>query len=192
MTDDRPTPRYGEYAPEGWVNPVAPVDETPEARGTDQRGPVAVSADARPDDATGTAPPALTTRRRIDRAATFALIGLGAYGTIQAIARVPGFAAGVLAQYESMGLDLTGFAHSDALQVYAVVAAVVAVVVFAVSLRWTLRRLRAGKIGFVVPLLAGVVFSVAQGVGAAAVLTSDPVFTPAMQSFITQLLSTAP
>jgi hypothetical protein len=190
MTDDRPKPRYGEYAPEGWVNPVtAEADTAEEARVTEQDARPAISTDVRPGDATRTAPPALSTGRRIDRVATFALIGLGAFGAIQAVARVPGYAETQLAQFETFGLDLSGFGSSGALQTFGVVMAVLAVTLFAVSTWWTLRRLRAGRLGFVVPLVAGVVFGLVQGFGAAAILMGDPAFAEAMQSFTNDYFS---
>ncbi|ROS51508.1 DUF6264 family protein [Frigoribacterium sp. PhB24] len=190
MTDERPKPRYGEYAPEGWVNPVTAADDTAEeARVAEQDARPALSTDVRAGDETRTAPPALTTGRRVDRVATFALIGLGAFGAIQAIARVPGYATTQLAQFETFGLDLSGFGSSAALQTFGTVMAVVAVTLFSVSTWWTLRRLRAGRLGFVVPLVAGVVFGLIQGFGAAAILMGDPAFAEAMQSFTNDYFS---
>jgi len=181
MSDDRPRPRYGEYAPEGWVNPVTAADETatPEA-GRDVRP--ATSAEARPGAETPTVPPVLSTGRRVDRVATFALIGLGAFGAVQAVARAPRYAAAQLAQFSSFDVDLSGFGSEATLQAFGVAMAVFAVAVFAVSTWWTLRRLRAGRLGFVVPLVAGVVFSLVQGFGAAAILMSDPAFASQMQT----------
>lgn len=181
MTDDRPRPRYGEYAPEGWVNPVATDDAAQEARVAEQDARVAVTADARSGDGAPTAPPVLTTGRRIDRVATFALIGLGAFGAIQAVARAPRYADDQLAQFSQFDADLTGFTSSAALQTFGIVMAVFAVALFAFSTWWSLRRLKAGRLGFVVPLVAGIVFSLVQGFGAAAILMSDPVFAASMQ-----------
>jgi hypothetical protein len=189
MSDDRPRPRYGEYAPEGWVNPVATDDAAQEARVAEQDARPTTTADGRSGDGTLTAPPALTTGRRVDRVATFALIGLGAFGAIQAVARAPRYAEDQLAQFAQFDADLSGFSSTGALQTFGVVMAVFAVALFAFSTWWTLRRLRAGRLGFVVPLVAGVVFSLVQGFGAAAVLMSDPAFAASMQKITDSFFS---
>ena len=64
MTDDRPRPQYGEYAPPGWVSPVAapePVIAAPPPSGT---------------------PSAAPTRRTWDVAVTLALLGFGLYSVV--------------------------------------------------------------------------------------------------------------
>jgi hypothetical protein len=203
MTDDssaprdaRPRPRYGEYAPEGWVSPVAEAAATREAelaaRASSDPSPLASTTSGRAGvpgpRRTGVDLAAMSTGRRVDRAVTYGLIALGAFAVVRAIASVPRFAAIQVSGFREMGLVLDGLGSTDALQTVGLVSAVAAVVLFSVSLWWSLRRLRAGRVTFFVPLVAGVVFSLGQGIAGAVVLMSDPVFADALESYMGRLL----
>jgi len=186
--DGRPRPRYGEYAPEGWVSPVAPP-EAPEAAPA-VAGRSDASADQaarRPQPAPGAwgAPPrpgapVLSGGRRFDRVATFLLIGLGGYGVVSNVVLASTFASSLLSALGTAGYPVDVFTGQSDLQRAGAIIAVVSVAVFAVTLIWTIRRLRAFKISFWVPLSAGVIVSILQMALVLAVLFGDAAFTQAI------------
>ncbi|KQR66491.1 DUF6264 family protein [Frigoribacterium sp. Leaf172] len=181
--DERPRPRYGEYAPEGWVNPVAPVESSTEssAPSTAQQGPSpAVRSDA-PAAGTWGAPPRpavndSTGGRRFDRVATFVLLGIGLYSVVSNVVMASSFSSALLSAMSGAGYSTDAFTSQDALQRVGVIIAVSTVAAFAVTLIWSLRRLAARKVTFWVPLSIGVVMSIVQMVLVLGVLFGDAGF----------------
>ena len=107
----RQAPRYGEYAPPGWVSPVPPVDE-PEAstgegngRGVPGRDPFSVSPlrgyDAPPPTgAPVPGPPPLPVRRSGGRFFTMFLLVFGAWHVITGLFSTSTFAASLVAEFK--------------------------------------------------------------------------------------------
>ena len=182
--DARPRPRYGEYAPEGWVSPVADAAAAREAE-LAAKAAESRAVDARPGAAPGTqvaptagpaTPAALSTGRRVDRIATLALIGLAVYNVVGNVVLVPNFAANLLDLLRGNGYDVDTFTSQPALQTAGAVIAVTSLVVFVVMLWWTLRRLRAGRLSFFVPLAAGVLVTAVQVIAVFSVVLGDAAF----------------
>jgi hypothetical protein len=181
--DERPRPRYGEYAPEGWVNPVAPVEPVaaPSAPNTghENAGP-ATRADAPASGSWGAPPrPAaneLSGARRFDRIATFVLLGIGLYSVVSNVVMASSFSTTLLSALSGAGYSTDAFTGQDALQRAGVIIAVSTVAVFAVTLMWSIRRLAARKVAFWVPLAAGVIMSIVQMVLVLGVLFGDAAF----------------
>jgi hypothetical protein len=182
--DARPRPRYGEYAPEGWVSPVTEAAAAREAelaakaadtRAVDARPGAAPATQAAPTAGSAT-PAALSTGRRVDRIATLALIGLAVYNVVGNVVLVPNFAATLLDLLRGNGYDVDTFTSQPALQTAGAVIAVTSLVVFVVMLWWALRRLRAGRLSFFVPLAAGVLVTAVQVVAVFSVVLGDAAF----------------
>lgn len=200
--DPRPRPRYGEYAPEGWVNPVPPADVAPPAG---QAGPAPDGAQPAPPSASWSqpqqgqgqgqgrgaggaqpypgppaTPAALSTGRRVDRVATFVLLGLAGYNVITNIVLVSGFSRTLLSAFSAQGYPVDDFSGQAALQQAGAAIAIVSLVVFVPMLVLTLRRLRAGKLTFWVPLAAGAVVTIVQMVLVLSVFLGDPAFVQSL------------
>jgi uncharacterized membrane protein YhaH (DUF805 family) len=195
--DPRPRPRYGEYAPEGWVSPVPPADAAPPSPQGEQ-APGGQSGAQQPGQQTTpwSQPPAqgqnaggvqpypgprapagaLSTGRRVDRVATFVLLGLAGYNVISNLVLVSGFSRTMLSALSASGYPVDDFSRQAELQQAGGAIAIVSLVVFVPMLVWTVRRLRAGAISFWVPLAAGVVVGIVQMALVLSVFLGDPQF----------------
>jgi uncharacterized membrane protein YhaH (DUF805 family) len=188
--DPRPRPRYGEYAPEGWVSPVAPADAAPPAPQA-QQAPGAASGSqswvqppqqgqspggAQPYPGQPAGVPVLSTGRRVDRVATFVLLGLAGYNVVL----VSGFSRSLLSAFTAAGYPVDDFSRQAELQQAGGAIAIVSLIVFVPMIVLTARRLRAGKITFWVPLVAGVVVTVVQMVLVLSVFLGDPAFVQSL------------
>ncbi|PZE86474.1 DUF6264 family protein [Curtobacterium sp. MCBD17_032] len=189
----RPAPQYGEYAPEGWVNPVLVEQERQEREDRERaaasagpgtaRGSGRSAVRTRPPataDRTGQGAPATgdpsTVRRLgaspVDVLLTFVLLGMGLVSVIQSLS-IGSVASTVREQLE---LTYTALEDPGALSGAAMVSSVVMLVVFALVLWWSVVRLRAGRRSFWVPLLGGAVATLLSAVVFAAVVFQDDGF----------------
>lgn len=158
MTDERPRPQYGEYAPPGWVSPVAmPAPET------------AIAAPA-----PSSAPSATPARRTWDVALTVALLGFGLYSVVSgfvAFTDAPALFRQVFAL-----LDIGAFTSDDAARRAGVVIMIVQAVIWLVVAVLGMRALRRGKLAFVWPLAGGILANIIVGVIAGVVMMGDPAY----------------
>ena len=195
--DPRPRPRYGEYAPEGWVNPVPPAEAAPPA-GQDEAPQVGQqpgqqpaswsqhpqqgqgAGGARPYPGPAATAPVLSTGRRVDRVATFVLLGLAGYNVISNLLLVSGFSRSLLSAFTAAGYPVDDFTGQAALQQAGGAIAIVSLVVFVPMIVLTVRRLRAGKISFWVPLTAGAVVTIVQMVLVLSVFLGDAAFVQSL------------
>ena len=196
--DPRPRPRYGEYAPEGWVSPVAPAESAPPAPQAGQapegaqpvqppaswsqphRGQGQGEGGAQPYPGPPATPAALSTGRRVDRVATFVLLGLAGYNVISNLLLVSGFSRTLLSAFSAQGYPVDDFSGQAQLQQAGAAIAIVSLVVFVPVLVLTVRRLRAGKLTFWVPLAGGVVVTIVQMVLVLSVFLADPAFVQSL------------
>jgi hypothetical protein len=190
--DPRPAPKYGEYAPPGWVSPVAPpeVDEAQERRADalpTGSVPLRTGAPRQPDsfgryDApppTGSpvpGPAPVARRGSANGTATVLLLVLGFFRVVGDATAVPDFSATFIDSFRRFGYLQGDFGSTDALQKVGATAAVVAVVLFLLVAVWSLRRLRAGRRSWHVLLIAGVVYNIVVGIVVVAVMMGDPSF----------------
>jgi hypothetical protein len=198
----RPAPGYGEYAPEGWVNPVLVEQERQEQErkarqlreqaaaqavrdGAATRragsglpsGPVPPGRPGAPGDASVGGPPRSTATSRFGRSpADFVLtVGLLAFGLVSV---VQSLAVGDVASTVRRTLETQYTALDDpsALSGAAAVAAVSNVVVFALVAWWSIKRLRARKRTFWVPLVGAVVATAVSTIAFLLVVLQDQAF----------------
>ncbi|MGV8895415.1 MAG: DUF6264 family protein [Rhodoglobus sp.] len=171
MTDDRPRPKYGEYAPIGSVPPVAASE------------PVAAPKDA---GIAQSAPDALPTKRRTwDVGLTTALILAGVFDVVGSFSRFGNLAATLREVYAQQGL---GTFTNDALaNDMGIAINVTRVVLLVAAIGFGLWRLGQNKIAFWIPLTAGVLAFIVVGVCLLVVVVSDP----ALAEYVAQQ-STAP
>jgi|GEM_PF-2048099 len=193
----RPAPGYGEYAPEGWVNPVLVEQERQERQdrerqdqakavgGRDAAPRDSVRTDhARPDARSGAAPAGAQRtmpRSRFGRTpADFVLtVGLLAFGLVSV---VQSLSVGDVASTVRRTLETQYTALNDpsALSTAAVIAAITNVVVFALVAWWSIRRLRARKRTFWVPLVGAVVATAISTIAFVVVVLQDQAFVDFM------------
>jgi hypothetical protein len=190
----RPAPGYGEYAPEGWVNPVLVEQERQEREQQDQ-APVARVRDAAPSDGvhgdragtdarSGAVPagaqPSMARSRFGRTPADFVLtIGLLAFGLVSV---VQSLSVGEVASTVRRTLETQYTALNDpsALSTAAAIAAITNVVVFALVAWWSIRRLRARKRTFWVPLVGAVVATAISTIAFVVVVMQDQAFVDFM------------
>ena len=195
--DPRPRPRYGEYAPEGWVSPVPPAEAAPPA-GQGEAPPVGQQpgqqptswpqhpqqgqgeGGAQPYPGPPATPAALSTGRRVDRVATFVLLGLAGYNVISNLLLVSGFSRTLLSAFSAQGYPVDDFSGQAQLQQAGAAIAIVSLVVFVPVLVLTVRRLRAGKLTAWVPLAGGVVVTIVQMVLVLSVFLGDAAFVQSL------------
>ncbi|PZE90689.1 hypothetical protein DEJ00_07940 [Curtobacterium sp. MCLR17_039] len=195
----RPAPGYGEYAPEGWVNPVLVEQERQErerqARERQDQASAAGARDAAPSDGvhgdragtdvrSGAVPAGAQgsmARSRFGRTpADFVLtVGLLAFGLVSV---VQSLSVGKVASTVRRTLEAQYTALNDpsALSTAATIAAITNVLVFALVAWWSIRRLRARKRTFWVPLVGAVVATAISVIAFVVVVMQDQAFVDFM------------
>lgn len=177
--DERPRPRYGEYAPEGWTwqppaDPHAVPDAAADAAVT---GPPEASAaqHAPGDRAAGeTAVPK-------DRLWTIALLVFGVFGVFYNVVTLVQLPATALesAKLSSTMLGVEGptsFTPGPAVPAVIATGVVLQLVLWIGALLWSRARMRAGRLSWWIPLVAGVVAFVVVTIVGMLVFASDPGF----------------
>jgi len=168
----RPAPQYGEYAPDGWVNPVLAEQERREqARAAQQAtatGAPRTSTAARTTTASRTPAPARDQAPAdgpvaarfgaspVDFLLSVMLLAFGLVSVVQSLS-VGTVASGVARELE---LRYTALSDPGELTTAAIVSALGSVVVFVLVAWWSIVRLRRRKRTVWVPLLGGVVATV--------------------------------
>ncbi len=198
-----PAPEYGEYAPEGWVNPVLVEQERQAAE--DRRRDDAQRQDAvtrRAPDPTRPGPDGRDVRRthgpgsprgssaaptsastspygasRLDFVLTVGLLFVGLWSVFGALST--GMVASVTREY--VAGQFGEMSSPAALSSAAVVRVVILAVVFALVAWWSVRRLRARRWTFWVPLVGGVVASALGAVPMLVVVFQDPAVQEAIR-----------
>ncbi|GAA3339934.1 hypothetical protein GCM10017714_17600 [Curtobacterium pusillum] len=184
----RPAPGYGEYAPEGWVNPVLVEQERREqeerSRALREQAAREAPRDHRagaPSGATGVGRAAPAAGRfgasPLDFVLTVGLLVIGLWSVIESLS-VGTTASTIRTVVEQQYTDLSDPA---ALSSAVLVRAVVLVVVFVLVVWWSIRRLRARRWTFWVPLVGGVVATVLGMVPVMVVIFQDPQFAAYLQ-----------
>jgi hypothetical protein len=198
----RPAPHYGEYAPEGWVNPVLAEAERREQEERsralrqqaaqdavrDRAGGPAARASSRAADPdggrSGTRPDgrplplsARFGRSPIDFVLTVGFLAVGLWTVVESLA-VGSTASTIRTVVEQQYTEL---ADPAALSSAVLVRALVLAVVFVLVAWWSLRRLRARRWTFWVPLVGGVVATVLGMVPVMVVIFQDPRFAAYLQ-----------
>lgn len=153
MTDDRPRPKYGEYAPIPPVTAAAPVP-----------APVVVEA----EEAPATAP----RRRTWDLILTTTLLLVGVYDVVVTYPQFADLAAGLGTVYSQQGVgDFT----SDALATSMGTAINVSrIVILGIAIGLTLWSINRHRISFWIPLSAGVLAGLIVTVCVCVVVVTDP------------------
>lgn len=201
----RPAPQYGEYAPEGWVNPVLAEQERQEQRDREHAAASAVASAARSN---GTAERTNRTTARTNRTAertpqgdrrgaptphdgapirrlgaspvdlllTLVLLAMGLVSVVQSLSI--GSVASTVRQ--TLETNYTELQDPGSLNGAAMISAVGMLVVFALVLWRSVVRLRAGKRTFWVPLLGGAVATLFSSVVFVIVVFQDDGFVAAM------------
>lgn len=166
MTDDRPRPQYGEYAPAGYV-PPSTVPE-PEAQKPAEPAPA----------------PARSPQRTRDVVLTTVLILVGVLDVVGGFGRFANLAASLREVYVQQGL---GTFTSDALaNDMGIAINVTRVVLLAAGIGFGLIRLARHKTAFWFPFAAGVLALLVVVVSVLVVIVIDP----ALADYVTR--STAP
>ncbi|MFF2277283.1 DUF6264 family protein [Agromyces sp. NPDC058126] len=189
--DERPRPRYGEYAPEGWTwqppaDPHAGSSTQPsDAAGTTSQAAAGHGATA--GAPTPAYPQAGAVARPTDRAWTIALLVFGAIGAVYNIMQIVAAPSLVL---ESLKLpaDILGttppteYTPGPEVPIAVTVGVIAQIVLWIGALLWSRARMRASASSWWIPLLAGVAAFIAVMIVISVVLTSDPAIVEFMQT----------
>lgn len=188
--EGRPAPQYGEYAPAGWVSPVAPVEaprqangaQDPEASGAVRTElhspPKSTSYDAPPPTGAPVPgrPPAALRNAAFNRFATFVLLAYGLYDVIRGAIQTSAFVTTYVGEFRSLGYLEGTFRSTGTLRTVAEVSAVGSVAVFLLVAIWAIRRLRSGRRSWVLLLVAGILVNLLTGIAVVSVVMNDPSF----------------
>ncbi|GGI48628.1 hypothetical protein BCL57_003330 [Agromyces flavus] len=172
--DERPRPRYGEYAPEGW-SWQPPADERADAAASAPHPappPPAAPAPNAPAPPVPVAPAAQT--RSADRFFTILLLALGALGAWNTSVSLQQLPAAIQTVYTQQGVGT--YTPQEWLPTLALVGTVFMLALYAAVLGWSIVRFRARKVAFWVPIAGGVVALVATIVLTSIVFITDPTF----------------
>ncbi|WP_127793955.1 DUF6264 family protein [Agromyces sp. LHK192] len=180
--DERPRPRYGEYAPEGWTwQPPAPRDAPQPAQSPAAPPPAAdrFTFGGGADRADGAARPPVV--HPIDRMWTIALLVFGALGAVYNVFSLIALPQSVLqsAQMSAqiLGTDPpTSFTAGPAVPVIIGFGAILQLALWIGALLWSRARMRAGRLAWWIPLVAGVAAFIVVLVVSMLVFASDPEF----------------
>jgi hypothetical protein len=172
VTDDRPEPRYGQYAPVPPATPAPPAHETPVALPP----PGAAPADAAPADAVRADAP----RRTWDVVLTTVLLLFGVYDVVTGFGTYADLSAPLRAVFEQQGIgDFTSDPLAAQLGVW---LNVLRVALLAAAIAVSLLRISRNRVAFWAPLGAGVLAVLATLVAAVVLVVSDPAFTSYLES----------
>lgn len=164
-------PQYGEYAtPEEQRarRGLPPVDAADAA---------SVPAPKAPDPAMPPQPAASgAPARPVGRLITFLLLGFGLFNVLSSIPQFLNMSETLSGSMELLGLD-GEFTSYAAARTWGTVAVVILVIGYAVTVWLSLRRLRAGRSSWWVPLVGFVVTMLLVSVCISIVMFSDPAFT---------------
>lgn len=198
---DRPRPQYGEYAtPEEQRARIRQPDassaleagQTPDGaeqaslgvHGAATGGHAPHSGYAVPPHPGGYAPAQAApsgARRTGDRIATFALLGYGLFNVVTTLSALLDFPRLAGTYFSLMGIP-GSFTNVESGMLWSRIALVLLVAGYAATVLVSLRRLRAGKLTWWIPLSAGVVVQLIVGVLLAVPLINDPAFQSFMMS----------
>ncbi|WP_368499322.1 DUF6264 family protein [Herbiconiux sp. A18JL235] len=196
MSDERPKPKYGELAPEGWVwqppqerqpesappaPPAAPVGAPVGPNPSQPQQPQQWAAPAPGTEVPGSAP---VPRRNGDRIATLVLLVIGAFWSVNTAFGMFSLPAALQQAMDILGIPGTYTAY-DTANSAGVTGGVLTLLTFALTVLYSLRRLRANKLAFFIPLIGAVVAFVISLVVYTIAMTADP-------ALMDGLLRTAP
>lgn len=177
--DERPRPRYGEYAPEGWTwqPPADPhsVSPTPAPESAGPAAPVGAPFGA---PLAGPMQPGATARPT-DRAWTVALLVFGAMGAVYNVLSLVAIPSSML-QSLQMTASMFGttppdeFVPGPAVPVAIAVGVIAQLALWVGALVWSRARMRVGRSSWWIPLLAGVAAFVVVMIVTYVVAFSDP------------------
>ncbi|MFC9560486.1 DUF6264 family protein [Agromyces sp. NPDC056965] len=175
--DERPRPQYGEYAPEGWTW-TPPVDERAAAASAESAQPAASAPVVAPGS---TVTSAAAGRHPIDRMWTITLLVFGVFGALYnslSLFQLPTTALESAKLSASMlGVDAPAdFVPGPAVPTFIFVGIALQLALWVGALLWSRARMRAGRLAWWIPLVAGVAAFVVVVVVGMLVFASDPSF----------------
>ncbi|SMG41827.1 DUF6264 family protein [Agreia pratensis] len=176
MADDRPTPRYGELAPEGWVwsPPADPHETETETEGTAPDGADADKAASHRNDAegaaSGTAPPA--PYRVLDASISVFLLVTAVMTSSSSVPSLFDLRSTLEMFYSDRGLGEYG--GGSAVDIAGAIAAIAQLVLLAATIWLTVRLIGQRRRSWPVPLLMGALAMIATIACVAVALVADP------------------
>ncbi|MFK4728049.1 DUF6264 family protein [Agromyces mediolanus] len=182
-SDERPRPRYGEYAPPGWSwQPPEQADAAAPAEPA-RAEPAPPPQQAAPADA-----PAAPAKRAPgwDRILTIGLLAFGAFGAWNSAASLQEIPRQMQLSYDMMGVGT--FTPPEWLPTLSLIGTIVQLALYAVVLGLSVLRLRAGRLAFWIPLAGGAASFIVTLVLLSIVMLNDPTYV----DFVTGVTSPSP
>ncbi|MCS5719038.1 DUF6264 family protein [Herbiconiux sp. CPCC 205763] len=167
MTDERPKPKYGELAPEGWVW-KPPQEAVPDADESASPAPATVPARSGPVVRDARAPGAPASSRggsgdpgvrapiaTGDAIVTSLLLAIGFFTTINSIASLLDLRRVIQQVLDIQKIDVT-YTATGAASLLGIVGSVVLALIYAAAVWLSVKALRARRRAFFIPLACGV------------------------------------
>lgn len=180
--DDRPRPKYGELAPEGWnwTPPEIPVEAATEPESAapakplapTSTGSVAAPYNSGPQRSLSPQPAAPATASRGNRTWTITLIVVGFLGMIYMISTTVLLTSSFHMLHERFKLDT--YSPSATAGMIVVVGVIAQIVIWVASTWLSVSLMRSQKVSFYVPLVAGVVSLAALFIIVIIMMANDP------------------
>ena len=170
---DRPRPKYGEYATPEEQSAASGVPHTPPPLAPPVPGTQIRTA----------APPAgqVAAPRSWDRVLTTAFLAYGAVTLVYRFLTLDTTGQNLKEDLASIGFS--GFNSIAQINAVALNAALVELIIFAVTVMIALRRLRSGKLTFFIPLIAWVLVGIAMAAIFMPIVVADPAYLTWAESF---------
>jgi hypothetical protein len=164
MTDDRPRPKYGEYAP------LPPAGQLPPPVGPPLENSGPAPRRPRPEEV----PAVARSRRTTDIVLTTFLLLVGVYDVVVSSESFTNLGAALAAAFEQQGI--AGFASHDYADSLGTIASLVRVGLLVIAVVCSLLLIGQRRLAFWVPLAAGVLAAVTVVVCVLLVVIADPGF----------------
>ena len=165
MSDERPRPQYGEYAPDGWVSPYSPVPDSTEA----------------PLAAEQVVVEPVRKRRTWDTVLTFALLGVGLYTVLSGYVGFSQLSDVFDQMFTQLGIG--EFTNVDAANTAGVIASIAQTVIWVIAAVGAGISLQRGRLAFWWPLAGGVLANLILVILVGVVMASDPAYA----EYVTQM-----
>lgn len=187
MSEDRPKPRYGEYAtPEEQAEAIRerlgtdPSAQADTGDGSNASSPLSPASPVGAPSAASRPTPA-PAANAIDRFITLFLLGMGVVSLLQGIGGYLNLGALIDAGYASFGAalratDIGHYTTTGLTGALGWVLTIVHTVALTLAVYYSLRRLRARRISWWIPVIAAVVVFLATMIVMFVLLTLDPAF----------------
>lgn len=156
MTDERPKPKYGELAPEGWVwKPPQPAAPDADDTASPASAPVGSSARPSPASSTPAAPSDTKPLNTTDVVITSILLVIGLITTANSVSSLLELPSIIQQVLDIQGVDVT-YTATSAANLLGTIGSVVLALIYAAAVWLSVIALRARRRAFPIPIACAI------------------------------------